>query len=121
MNNQNTTIKFYSLLAAIGDALAAKKEDKEAACLAAAIQLAGFSKKTLAPVANQELKGLDSEQKSARSCAARLRKVGALAMADVWPVLSVGQRKDVAQRSGGSLVDVVMNPNGSGYSFKFKA
>ena len=121
MNSTNTTIKFYSLLAAIGAALAAKKEDREAACLAAAIDIAGFSKKSLAPVANQELKGLTPEQKSGRASAIRLRKLASYALADVWPFLSVGQRKDVAQRSGGSLVDVVINLNGSGYSFKFKA
>ena len=121
MSTTNTTIKFYSLLAAIGAALAAKNEDREAACLAAACELASFSKKTLSPVANQELKGLDSEQKSARSCAARLRKVGALALAYVWPFLAVGQRKDVSQRLGGELKAVRLNATGNGYAHDYRA
>ena len=105
MSTTNTTIKFYSLLTAIGAALAAKNEDREAACLAAAC----------------DLKGLDSEQKSARSRAARLRKVGALALADIWPFLSVGQRKDVSQRLGGELKAVRLNATGNGYAHDYRA
>ena len=111
------TIKLYSLLVALHAALTAKEADK----LKAACDLASFCKKTLAPVAAQELKGLSAEDRLARATAIRLRKMAVMALADLWPFLTHGQQKDVAQRLGGDLKAVRLNANGNGYALDYKA